>query len=491
MVVELNRSTFLERLAERGGYLEVARLQENVPGDVLKAAGLEPDDLARIAGPDGVIRGSNEFDQLFREIDRKSGRLALDGPSGRTAIGVLYDAMGAQVDANRARTAAEGGRRFAGVPALDEVASGDKQLQFGDSGEGVTRVQRALVDIGYGLPTNGVSGQYDQDTVDAVKRFQREVGLPPSGKIDTETLDALAAVAPAPGQFLERNAEYDKLYENGRLDITIAVGFDENGSAPDRERTVLSGLRADGYKPIDRNKLDAAKRQELGLTEDRWDPNARYFSKTFDDPETKRPVTAVVRLLVAPSDIEGNREARESFRRALEQDEVVIYGGNARYGAGPEWSANEASGAYSIEGLGTKSSTPPSAGLRQVIDRDRTDLRSVRGRPDYQLLVFSGGRTEDYLSTLRDQGAFGRNAGNTDVIATTTPTSGAANGTHLVRFLKGITNRESNNSMLAAQNQIESKQRLAFGNEAGAVRANYTFTESGFFGNEQNRKLAS
>lgn len=489
----VQRNEFVHRLADRGGYVVIDQLPDDVRA-ALSQVGVRQEDLERIAGSDRVIRGAGEFEQLFREIDRRDGRidqrLATRDRSGElTAAGRIYEGLGQVVDANRARAAAEGGRRFAGEPTLTAIQEGRGTLELGASGESVRRVQQALADCGFTTPA-GVTGTYDEDTVRAVQRFQREVGLEPDGRVGTETLGALAATAPPPGQALERRAEFDRLYSDGRMDITVALGFDEHGTTPDAEREVLSGLRREGYRPLNRNALSAEERTRLGLNDDRWDPNARYFHRRFHDDTTHRDVDAVVRMIVAPTDGLDGRGARESFRRALEQDEVVIYGGHARYGTGPDFDQiDRGGGNFVIDGQGNRHGSPPPAGLRDVVDRDRTDLRTVRARPDYQLLVFNGCSTEEYLPMLRDQRVFGRNSTNTDVIATTIPTSSGTRGAHLVRFLEGLTRRESNNTLFAAQNAVERNFRASFGDTVGADRARATYTESGFLGNDSNRRV--
>ena len=118
-----------------------------------------------------------------------------------------------------------------------------------DRGEHVRRVQQTLIDTGFMNPS-GATGIYDRQTRLAVERFQRETGLSIDGNVGRETLSAMAATAPPPGQQLERRAEYDRMYRDGRLDMTIAVGYDEGGSVPDTERDILSGLRAQGYRAL-------------------------------------------------------------------------------------------------------------------------------------------------------------------------------------------------------------------------------------------------
>jgi hypothetical protein len=163
----VQRNEFVQRLADRGGYVVVDQLPSEVQS-ALSQVGIQPQDLQRIAGSDGVIRGNTEFEALFREIDRRDGRLdqqlTTRGPSGElTAAGRIYEGLGQVVDANRARAAAEGGRRFTGEPSLEAVQNGQRLLELGASGEGVRRVQQALSDIGFDTPS-GVTGTFDAET---------------------------------------------------------------------------------------------------------------------------------------------------------------------------------------------------------------------------------------------------------------------------------------------------------------------------------------
>jgi hypothetical protein len=77
------------------------------------------------------------------------------------------------------------------APTVDEppALSERGELDLNDSGRRVRELQRALNDLGYraGQP----DGVYGSQTVAAVRRFQREAGLPEDGIAGARTLQAL------------------------------------------------------------------------------------------------------------------------------------------------------------------------------------------------------------------------------------------------------------------------------------------------------------
>jgi peptidoglycan hydrolase-like protein with peptidoglycan-binding domain len=346
-------------------------------------------------------------------------------------------------------------------------------------------VQQALIDVGALPEDHGVTGTYDAATAAAVRRFQRDVGLGIDGRIGADTLSALASTAPPPGQRLERFAEYDRMFADGRLDVTIAVGFDEGSAHVGTEREILSGLRAQGYRVLDPSRMSTDERARYGLTADRYDPNARYFARTFQDPQSGRDVTAVVRFITPGTD--GAR-ARASFEQAMRQDEVVMYNGHARYGTGPDFDRmSSGAGNFVIDPHGNRSHHGPPAGLRDAIRGRSSDLASLRGRPDYQLLIMDGCSTEEYLHNMRNPSVFNRSMTDTDIISTQAQPRFMWTGQPALRFLSGLTARESNNSIFRDQATMEQAYLRRHGLEAEAVEAGHTFAESGFLGNSTNR----
>jgi hypothetical protein len=233
--------------------------------------------------------------------------------------------------------------------------------------------------------------------------------------------------------------------------------------------------------------MSAADRQRLGLTDERYDPNAQYFHRRFQDPRTGRDVDAVVRFITPGSD---GAQARRSFEQGLRQDEVVFYAGHARYGTGPDFDdINSGAGNYVIDPRGNRRADAPPAGLRDSIRGRTSDLSRTTERPDYQVLCFTACSTEEYLHNLRDPATFGRDHANTDIITTTLPTRLGAYDQHALRFLQGVTSRESNNTMLGDMSRREQAYLRRVGMTDLVDRAGHTFTESGFLTNPGNRRI--
>jgi peptidoglycan hydrolase-like protein with peptidoglycan-binding domain len=506
----IRRDDFVN-LSRSGGFIDVDHMSQDLK-NAFKAYDIKEQELLTIAGGDHVIRGRAEFQNLFARLDKidadgnPTTLTTTDGAGRQTASGRVVEALRTEVEANRARVARAGGLRFASDPTLQRVMRGEGSLELGSRGDSVRILQQALIDVGALYPTHGVTSVFDAATQNAVRHFQLDVGLGSDGAVGADTLSALASCAPAPGQKIERSPEYSRLYADGRLDVTIAVGFDDHGANADTERRLLSGLRTQGYQPIttggqswadltnpnathnaQRPYLSVADATRLGLTRDRYDPNALYFSKTFKDPANPRQdVTAVVRFITPGTD--GAR-ARASFEQAMQQDEVVMYNGHARYGTGPDFdSMASGAGNFVVDPHGNRTFDTPPTGLRNSIRGRQSDLAHLSQRPDYQLLIFDGCHTEEYLQNIRDPSVFqGRSMVNTDVIATDAMPAFMWSGQPALRFLEGITSRESNNSMIRDQVRLEQAHLRAINDQATLPDAEHTFMENGFLGNHDNQ----
>lgn len=63
--------------------------------------------------------------------------------------------------------------RFSNLTDLEATFDNEIRLELGDSGRGVLAVQMALYDLGFSLPVHGSNGEFNQETEDAVKAYQR------------------------------------------------------------------------------------------------------------------------------------------------------------------------------------------------------------------------------------------------------------------------------------------------------------------------------
>lgn len=88
--------------------------------------------------------------------------------------------------------------RFSKLLDLEAAYDSEKILKKGGSGRGVQAVQMALYDIGFRLPKNGSSGDFDAETESAVKAFQKaNPPLGDNGTVDAATITALDKRFPA------------------------------------------------------------------------------------------------------------------------------------------------------------------------------------------------------------------------------------------------------------------------------------------------------
>jgi peptidoglycan hydrolase-like protein with peptidoglycan-binding domain len=91
------------------------------------------------------------------------------------------------------------------------VAHGEAFVtERGESGPEVVALQKRLTELGYFVGP-GISGQFDNDTTQAVYAFQKIEGLPTSGKADPATRQRLASAArPKPASPAGDLIEFDK-----------------------------------------------------------------------------------------------------------------------------------------------------------------------------------------------------------------------------------------------------------------------------------------
>ena len=75
-----------------------------------------------------------------------------------------------------------------------------KTLKKGSKGEEVRKLQQALLKRGYKLPKYGADGDYGNETVSAVKAFQRDWGLKVDGIAGPDTLKMLESTPEKPAE---------------------------------------------------------------------------------------------------------------------------------------------------------------------------------------------------------------------------------------------------------------------------------------------------
>jgi peptidoglycan hydrolase-like protein with peptidoglycan-binding domain len=481
-------------------------LEKGARGDAVKLVqqGLQRCGIAVSGGADGIF--GNGTANALSAYQRQKG-LPATGKLDQTTLLALDRDVAAKEAGATTGTGGTGGAgtspkplnaRFASDPTLQAIAAGRGELKSGSRGAGVQAVQQALLECGYNMPVYGADGGYGGEASAAVKRFQRDMGLPQTGKVDRKTLEKLSEIAPPPGKTLERNPEYDKLFEDGRVDMTIAQGYDEHGTTEGSIYNIQRGLQSQGFRRIDPERMSAADRQKLGVGADRFEKGATYYTKKITDPASQKPVDVVVKL-ITPSSASSPEEVRDMFKRALEKDEVVTYNGHARYGTGPDFDVIDSGrGNFVMDRDGGPTGHPHEPLTGALRDKPESMLKDLKPFPGkYQLLYFNACTTENYMDNLRDPAKFlGRNPANTDILGTTIPTRLATGADHVLSFVNMVQTRGTVNSMVAANNKREQDMIQSFIdqgytdsdlNERTKKLAGGTLFESGFADNAANR----
>jgi len=106
----ISRNTFVNEFTRQHGTIDLNNMSDDLK-TALKDAGVTEDELKKLAGPDGQIKGAGEFKKLFSVVDQfdttktPNSFAPFEKPKGAdpvpTASGKLYEALKNEVDKNR------------------------------------------------------------------------------------------------------------------------------------------------------------------------------------------------------------------------------------------------------------------------------------------------------------------------------------------------------------------------------------------------------
>lgn len=348
-----------------------------------------------------------------------SAGLTVDGVVGRKTLAALEAALVKATPvappAQAAPSLSLKSARFSGEATLQKVSRGELQLGRGTRGEAVKAVQQALIDIGYPMPRFGADGDFGGETQKALVRFQKHHGLTPTGAVDTATLAALDRVAPAPGAKAVHSPEYDKMFADGVLEVTLGIGFDETGADLSQRKKALEGLADRGFKRIYvRGKTDEQLRA-MGLDPKTLDRAGTYYARDFE--HDGKPVKALVKWVDRYT-----KDPAARFGQGMAQSELVLYGGHARYGSGPDFDHKESTAGNFAIGVNAKGHRTGAltesydAHMREILKDTPNALETTKLTDRYQMMFFSGCSTKNYLDELRGIPA-NKDERNLDLIA--------------------------------------------------------------------------
>ena len=257
------------------------------------------------------------------------------GPEAEAEPGEAAEARAAEARASATLT----NERFTSIPRLAELVRGGPQLGRRDDGRPVEAVQVALLDIGYSLLRYEHDGHWGGETDAAIALFRSDHGLGDSGGMDADAMEALDGAAPAAGTATEHTVDYDRLFADDRLDVTLAIGYDENGGHTTKIERAHGFLTERGFSRTD----------EEGSTDpvEHWSVTRDLTFPTGSGERSTRAITVNVSV-VTP----GTGSAAR-FGDALADSELTLYTGHARRGIGPDFDPDRSPAENFVFGVGS------------------------------------------------------------------------------------------------------------------------------------------
>jgi peptidoglycan hydrolase-like protein with peptidoglycan-binding domain len=287
--------------------------------------------------------------------------------------------------------------RFVGIPGLAKIAAGGPPLSKSDNGKAVKAVQGALISVGFELVQHEKDGDFGPETATAIKLFRSRRGIPGTD-LTARALGELDQTAPGPGKTEEHYFEYERLFADGYLDATIAIGFDEGEMQQHIEslKQARAWIQARGFTPM---KPEPGKPEEFHLRR-----MVTYPTKSGD--RTTREI--IVRLKLIPA----GSGAKAQYAKALKEDEIAIYSGHARRGIGPDFDKDKSATENFVIGVASAlhaagRAVPPSKVEQShyVFDK-KNDLEAMTKAGDfdkekYRIWLFEACTTIAYFDELR------------------------------------------------------------------------------------------
>ena len=202
--------------------------------------------------------------------------------------------------------------RFRNNIRLQRAAENNPALKPGDPDElAVSIIQLSLVDLGYAMPrsTNddgSLDGDYGNETIAAVRQFQRDQGLQVDGKVGRNTMRRLDQVAPAISSPLPQpDPVPEPVLEPEPDGPSVLLSFDD-GPAPTTalistlQTLAANNIKADFYllgREVVQHQRDTLRIVEAGHSAQNhsWShPNLARLSESRVRSELERTQQAII-----------------------------------------------------------------------------------------------------------------------------------------------------------------------------------------------------
>ena len=285
--------------------------------------------------------------------------------------------------------------RFVGDARLQQIAKGGKPLSSGDGKQTVRIVQQALVDLGFELVQHERDGDYGPETRTAIRLFRQRRSIP-GEQLTARALGELDRTTPKPGAREEHYFDYERLFGDGFLDVTLAVGFDENGAHTGMIKEARDWMKARGFSAM---PVEAGKPEEFRVRR-----NVTY--PTRGGNRVTREV--IVRIKLVPP----GPGAKGQYAQGLKDSEVAIYNGHARRGIGPDFDEDKSAKENFVIGVSSalhaagRAVAPTRVEQSHYVVEKKNDLEQMTkggafDKEKYRIWLFEACTTIAYFDELR------------------------------------------------------------------------------------------
>jgi hypothetical protein len=241
-------------------------------------------------------------------------------------------------------------------------------------------------------------------------------------------------------QKLKNSPEYSKMFANGVLNVTMAVGYDEGKGhkVEDNEiAQIVTGLAARGYRLLDLIDMPPEQRKRKGIHRKAIDTSDQWFEGSFK--HGKKDIQVALELITR-----NTVKAKQKFARAISSHELVMYTGHGRYGSGPDFDHIDSKRGNFVIGAPYK---------KHVVQLGDNDLQKTKMTSSYQLLFFDGCSTKYYIDDLRSIPK-GKTTKNLDIIGTSTELDWVTSAEDLLSLLDSVTKVKSFKEIIADLQRI-------------------------------------
>jgi peptidoglycan hydrolase-like protein with peptidoglycan-binding domain len=285
--------------------------------------------------------------------------------------------------------------RFKGEPRLEKIAAGGAPLGNSDGGKTVKVVQQALIDLGFELVQHEKDGDFGPETQTAIRLFRERRAIP-GDKLTARALGELDRTAPKPGAREEHYFDYERLFGDGFLDVTLAVGFDEKGAHTKMIEEARDWMKARSFQAM---PVEVNKPEEFRLRR-----NVTYSTRAGD--RVTREV--IVRIKLVPP----GPGAKGQYAQGLKDSEVAIYNGHARRGIGPDFDADKSAAENFVIGVNSalhkagRAIAPTKVEQSHYVVEKKNDLEEMSksgafDKEKYRVWLFEACTTIAYFDELR------------------------------------------------------------------------------------------